>query len=223
MRAVFKPIDINTYKSVSDIVFEELREAIFTKKLKPNQRLVETDLARQMGISRTPIREAIRMLENEGLVVHVPRKGAMVSGFSYEDISEIYMIRSVLEGLAVGLAAENISEKEIEELEEILNKTWGCMNNGELKELSKLFTRFNYILTRASKMPRLCALVDTMQEYIEQTRIVSFSSIERQKEAYQEHKRIIDAVKQKNKELAERLAREHIEKAREAYEKQVKL
>jgi len=221
MDDIFEPIDVYKYESVRDIVFEKLREAIFKGKLKPNQRLVETSIAEQMGISRTPVREAIRMLENEGLIVHVARKGAVVCGFSQDDISEIYMIRSVLEGLAVGLAAENITTEEIDELEKILEDAKECTIENKLNELTKLCNRFNFILTRASKKPRLCALLDTLQEYTEQTRIVAFSSMERQLEAYKEHKDILNAVKQRNKHLAERLAREHIEMARRAYERQV--
>ena len=99
------------------MVFETLRDAIITQVLKPGERLMEIQLADEMGVSRTPVREAIRKLELEGLVVMVPRKGAYVAGVSMKDIHEVYEVRSALEMLAVTLAAERITEEELDALE----------------------------------------------------------------------------------------------------------
>lgn len=217
MEPIFKPIGQEIFKPVRDIVFEELRNAIFKGELKPNQRLIEEDIAKQMGISRTPVREALRMLENEGLVMHVPRRGVLVTGFSDEDIDEIYKIRGVLEGLAASLAVDRITNKEINELENILRDMKTLINEGKFNKLMELHNRFNYVLTRACRSPRLCGMIDTMQEYLEETRMISLSSKERQIKAHEEHVSIVEAIKSKDKELVEKLVRDHTENARLAY------
>ncbi len=107
------PIKLDGYKPLRDVVFENLRDAIITQVLKPGERLMEIQLADEMGVSRTPVREAIRKLELEGLVVMVPRKGAYVAGVSMKDIHEVYEVRSALEMLAVTLAAERITDEEL--------------------------------------------------------------------------------------------------------------
>ena len=112
------PIKLDGYKPLRDVVFENLRDAIITQVLKPGERLMEIQLADEMGVSRTPVREAIRKLELEGLVVMVPRKGAYVAGVSMKDIHEVYEVRSALEMLAVTLAAERITDEELNALEQ---------------------------------------------------------------------------------------------------------
>ena len=111
------PIKLDGYKPLRDVVFETLRDAIIRQVLKPGERLMEIQLADEMGVSRTPVREAIRKLELEGLVVMVPRKGAYVAGVSMKDIHEVYEVRSALEMLAVTLAAERITDEELDALE----------------------------------------------------------------------------------------------------------
>ena len=111
------PIVLDGYKPLRDVVFETLRDAIITQVLKPGERLMEIQLADEMGVSRTPVREAIRKLELEGLVIMVPRKGAYVAGVSMKDIHEVYEVRAALEMLAVSLAAERITDEELDALE----------------------------------------------------------------------------------------------------------
>ena len=104
-------INLDNYKPLRDVVFENLREAILEGKLEPGQRLMEVQLAEQLGVSRTPVREAIRKLELEGLVVMLPRKGAYVADVSLKDIIDVLDIRSPVEGLAAYLAADRITEE----------------------------------------------------------------------------------------------------------------
>ncbi len=108
-------LNLDNYKPLRDVVFENLREAILEGKLKPGQRLMEVQLAEQLGVSRTPVREAIRKLELEGLVVMLPRKGAYVANMSLKDIMDVLEVRASLEGLAY-LAAERISDEDIKSL-----------------------------------------------------------------------------------------------------------
>lgn len=112
-------LNLDNYKPLRDVVFENLREAILEGKLKPGQRLMEVQLAEQLGVSRTPVREAIRKLELEGLVVMLPRKGAYVANMSLKDIMDVLEVRASLEGLAAYLAAERISDEDIKKLKDI--------------------------------------------------------------------------------------------------------
>ena len=108
-----RQIPLDTYKPLREVVIENIRDAILSGDFPAGMRLTELQLADEMGVSRTPIREAIRNLEQEGLVVMIPRHGAYVADVSIHDINEVYEIRTALETLAAGLAAERIEDSEI--------------------------------------------------------------------------------------------------------------
>ena len=112
-------MDVNEYLPLRDVVFNTLRQAILRGEMEPGERLMEIQLAQKLGVSRTPIREAIRKLELEGLVNIIPNKGAYVTGISDKDVHDIYMIRSMLEGLCVRWATEHITQEQLEELDEL--------------------------------------------------------------------------------------------------------
>ena len=119
-----QPIRLDAYKPLREVVSETLRQAIQDGVLKPGERLMEIPLAEELGVSRTPIREAIRKLELEGFVVMIPRRGTYVANISLKDITQVFEIRSALEELAAGLAAERITEEEIETLERNACRNW---------------------------------------------------------------------------------------------------
>ena len=114
------PVRLDSYKPLREVVFDSLREAIINGTLRPGERMMEIQLAEELGVSRTPVREAIRKLELEGFVVMLPRKGAYVAGISLKDIADVFEVRASLEALASGLAAERITGEELEDLERIL-------------------------------------------------------------------------------------------------------
>lgn len=207
------PVTLDNYKPLREIVFETLREAIINATLKPGERLMEIQLAEEMGVSRTPVREAIRKLELEGFVVMVPRKGAYVAGISMKDIADVFEIRAAMEGLAAGLAAERITEEELEQLERILVKVGECVNNNDLEQLIEVDTEFHDTLFKASRNERLVQIVSNLREQIQRFRTASLSTPGRMQFALQEHKNIVEAVSDRNVELAQTLAREHIENA----------
>lgn len=130
-------LNLDNYKPLRDVVFESLRKAIVEGSLKPGQRLMEVQLAEQLGVSRTPVREAIRKLELEGFVIMLPRKGAYVADMSVKDIIDVLEVRSALEGLAANLAAERMDEKEVENLKEISESLNVAMEGGNLDEILK--------------------------------------------------------------------------------------
>ena len=113
-------MDVSEYLPLRDVVFNTLRQAILKGEMEPGERLMEIQLAQKLGVSRTPVREAFRQLELEGLIQIIPNKGAYVTGIKVKDIQDIYMIRSKLEGLCARWACENITKEQLEEMEEVI-------------------------------------------------------------------------------------------------------
>ncbi|KNZ69215.1 GntR family transcriptional regulator [Thermincola ferriacetica] len=207
------PVSLDNYKPLREIVFEALREAIINGTLEPGERLMEIQLAEEMGVSRTPVREAIRKLELEGFVVMVPRKGAYVAGLSMKDIADVFEIRTALESLAAGLAAERITEEELENLERLLVKIGECVQANDLDKLIEVDTEFHDVLFKATRNERLVQIISNLREQIQRFRTTSLASPGRMKYALEEHKKIVEAVSERNVELAQKLAAEHIENA----------
>ena len=213
------PIVLDGYKPLRDVVFETLRDAIITQVLKPGERLMEIQLADEMGVSRTPVREAIRKLELEGLVVMVPRKGAYVAGVSMKDIHEVYEVRAALEMLAVTLAAERITEEELDALEQqVLRESEAESDTDEhaLDNIIYIDSSFHDIIYQAAHNQRLVQFVNILQEQLQRFRAASLSRPGRSKTALDEHKQIVEALAERNGELAAKLAKEHIENAENA-------
>lgn len=207
------PVTLDNYKPLREIVFEALREAIINGTLKPGERLMEIQLAEEMGVSRTPVREAIRKLELEGFLVMIPRKGAYVAGLSMKDIADVFEIRGALEGLAAGLAAERITEEEMEELERLLVKIGECIQSDDLNAVIEQDTEFHDVLYKATRNEKLGLIISNLREQIQRYRTASLSSPGRTKIALEEHKQIVEALSERDVEKAQRLAREHIENA----------
>lgn len=207
------PIKLDNYKPLREIVFESLREAIIQGRLKPGERLMEIQLAEEMGVSRTPVREAIRKLELEGFVVMIPRKGAYVASISVKDIVDVFEVRAALEGLAAGLAAERATAEELEEMERAVHHIHEVSNGRDLGTLVEKDTVFHELIYKASRNQRLVQIVTHLKEQIQRFRTTSLAVPGRGKHAVEEHKGIVEAISERNVELAASLAREHIENA----------
>jgi len=210
------PIKLDNYKPLREMVFESLREAINLGRLRPGERLMEIQLAEEMGVSRTPVREAIRKLELEGFVAMVPRKGAYVAGISVKDIVDVFEIRSSLEALAAGLAAERITDEEMELLERSLVEISEFSTDENIKAIVDGDINFHDIIYKASRNQRLVQIITHLQEQIHRFRMTSLSQPGRTKIALDEHKSIVEAISDRNVELAQQLAREHIENAEQS-------
>lgn len=210
------PIKLDNYKPLRELVFETLREAIIQGRLRPGERLMEVQLAEEMGVSRTPVREAIRKLELEGFVVMVPRKGAYVAGISIKDIADVFEVRAALEALAAGLAAERITEEELEELERLLVQAQEASAR-DLQTLVEVDTRFHELIYRASRNQKLIQIITNLADQIQRFRLTSLSRPGRYKDTLEEHKKIVEAISERNVELAQALAREHIENAEQIF------
>ncbi|OPZ75310.1 MAG: putative HTH-type transcriptional regulator YdfH [Firmicutes bacterium ADurb.Bin456] len=208
------PIKLDNYKPLREMVFESLREAIILGRLKPGERLMEIQLAEEMGVSRTPVREAIRKLELEGFVVMVPRKGAYVAGISVKDIVDVFEVRAALEGLAAALAAERITSEEMDQLEMSLLKIYNTED--DINAIVEGDSSFHNLVYQASRNQRLVQIITHLQEQIHRFRMTSLSQPGRTKIALDEHKKIVEAISDRNVELAHALATEHIENAEQS-------
>lgn len=213
MRPKLLPVNLETYKPLREIVFETIREAIISGHLKPGERLMEVQLAEELGVSRTPVREAIRKLELEGFLVMVPRKGAYVAGISLKDIADVFEIRASMESLAAGLAAERITEEELEKLERILVSVAESADQNDLDGIVNTDTDFHDIIYRASRNERLIQIISNLREQIQRFRATSLTFPGRMKVAVEEHRKLVEAISERNVALAQALAQEHVENA----------
>ncbi|HBE77022.1 MAG TPA: GntR family transcriptional regulator [Firmicutes bacterium] len=207
------PIRLDNYKPLRELVFESLREAIISGTLGAGDRLMEIQLAEEMGVSRTPVREAIRKLELEGLVVMIPRKGAYVAGISVKDIADVFEIRCALEGLAAELASERATDEELETMERYLIKISEDIDLGDLAKVVETDTDFHTLLYKLSRNSRLTQIISNLREQIQRFRTTSLSFPGRMKIALEEHRKIVEAISSRDGELARKLAEEHIENA----------
>ena len=207
------PIKLDSYKRLRDVVCEALREAITSGILQPGERLMETQIAEELGVSRTPVREAIRKLELEGFVIMMPRRGTYVADLSMKDINEVFEIRTSLEVLAAGLAAERITEEELEQLNRLLVKISEYIEAGDLDKIVETDVAFHDILYRASRNNRLVAIINNLREQTSRFRSISLGHPGRLQETLKEHRRLVDAISQRDPELAQQMAHEHMENA----------
>lgn len=202
------PVRLDSYKPLREIVFESMREAIISGVLEPGERLMEIQLAEEMGVSRTPVREAIRKLELEGFVVMIPRKGAYVAGVSHKDVADVFEIRAALEGLAAGLAAERVTEEEIEQMERILLSP--SDEEMDLEDIVESDTDFHALVYKASRNERLIQILANLREQIQRFRATSLAVPGRIKDAIDEHRAIVEALARHDVEEAQSLAMSHI-------------
>ena len=196
--------------SLSAQVFHTLREEILMGKYQKDEELKEKTIGEELGVSRTPVREALRQLELEGLVTIIPNRGAFVVGISKSDIQDIYEIRSLLEGLCAKWAAVNISEKQIQELEENNYLTDFHIVKGHYEQIVELDNRFHEILYEASDSKVLNHTLSDFHHYVERVRKVSLGSPKRASESNEEHRKIVEALKVHDAKQAQKLANMHI-------------
>jgi len=209
----FKEIDPHDQHSLRARIFNYIREDILNGRYKPGDNLVETKLAEELGVSRTPIREAIRQLELEGLVLSVPNKGVIVQGITQQDIDDIYTIRRLIEGQAVHWAVERIDPDELKELQEVVELMEYYTRKEDYEQLAKLDTRFHDIIYDACKSKVLRHTLSSFHHYVQKARLGSLKVPHRAIDALKEHKAILEAIDKKNPQEAEELMVQHISHA----------
>ncbi|MDO5291666.1 MAG: GntR family transcriptional regulator [bacterium] len=191
-------------------VFHRIREDILSGKYKINEELKEKAIATELGVSRTPVREALRQLELEGLVKIVPNKSAVVTGLSLKDMKDIYIIRSYLEGLCARLACENITDSQIEALEEIQYLFDFHAKKKHYDQLVELDDRFHDVIYAASNSRMLNHVLVDFHHYVARLRKETLSSDERAICCSVEHNAILEAIRKRDGDKAEELGHQHI-------------
>jgi DNA-binding GntR family transcriptional regulator len=209
----FLDLKLDNYKPLREVVFESVRGAIISGVLKPGERLMEVQLAEKLGVSRTPIREAIRKLELEGLVIMMPRKGAYVADLSIKDITDVLEIRATLEGLASSLAALRITDDEIEQLELNALQFHKAIEADDFDGIVQADIDFHDNIFKATRNDMLMQLNNNLREQVQRFRIMYISKSNKSKDLAKEHFEIADAISKRNIDLAEKLAKKHIDNA----------
>ena len=200
-------------------VFHRLREDILSGKYKEGDELKEVAIGEELGVSRTPVREAFRQLELEGLIQIIPNKGAYVTGITEKDVKDIYMIRSLLEGLCARWACEHITEEQMEQMEENIYLSKFHAQKGHLEQLAELDNQFHEILYQACNSKMLEHQLRDFHEYVLRVRKKTLSNVNRGPKSNEEHEQIMEAIKANAPDKAEKLANMHMINA---YENMVK-
>ena len=206
MQGKLSPVVVNSYQPLREIVCEVLRDAIRGGVLKPGEWLKENDLADELLVSRTPVREAIRKLEQEGYVVTVPRRGAYVASVSIRDINEIFEIRAALE-----LAAERITEEEQERLERLLVAIGRAIEEHDMERIVQTDIEFHELLYQAARNERLLTIIGNLREQLTRFRTISMSYPGRLKATLEEHRSLVDAIGSGDARRARKMAAKHME------------
>ncbi len=206
-----KNTNFHTNRPIREVVYESLRNTIISGIIPVGERIVEKEYSERLNISRTPVREALRMLEMEELVEYIPKVGVIVKRITLEDVYEIYKIRHQLEVLAAISAMENITEAEIKELQELLKLTEQKNEEGDVDEVIRLFEVFNQKVYEASRMKRLTSMISKLKEYLQRFRNISISNNYRRELAIADHKKILKAIIEKNKTDIGDIIKEHLD------------
>ncbi|RDY26012.1 GntR family transcriptional regulator [Romboutsia weinsteinii] len=213
--------DLSQNRPLRDVVCESLRRTLIEGKVPVGERFVEKEYSQRLNISRTPVREALKQLESEDLVEYIPRVGVVVKRICKEDVIEIYKIRLSLEVLVVNTAMECITQEEIDKISNLLDYTEKVNNEGNLEEVIQLFGEFNSIIYKSSKMKRLPAMISNLNNYLQRFRNISIEDDNRREKALSEHRLILNAIISKDKELAERIIKTHLEDSLEVVIKEI--
>lgn len=198
---------------IRETVYQQLKLAVLTGAFEAGERLLERDIAEKLQVSRTPVREALKRLEAEGLLEALPKQGLAVKEYSDDDIREIYMIREALECLAAEFAAINATDADIARLEELVGEMDRLDNYADADKLREIHSCFSETYNRASHMPTLIHLIESLKDQVTRFRSVSLSTPARRIETKKEHKELLEALRRRDPERASALTHVHIRNA----------
>ncbi len=209
-------VNFNEYMPLRDLVFTTLRQAILKGELQPGERLMEIQLAEKMGVSRTPIREAIRKLEKEGLVNMVPRKGAEVAGISEKMLKDVLEVRVTLEKLAFSLAMEHIRPEDIERLKKAENVFAAAVDKGTLIDMTNADEAFHFIIYDAANNEKLHEILNNLKENMYRYRLEYLKDKNYRDSLTKEHMGIIASLENGDMEAGLKVVEGHIENQKRA-------
>lgn len=212
-------LQMDAYLPLRDVVFQTLRAAILKGDLKPGERLMELQLASKLGVSRTPIREAIRMLEQEGLAITIPRKGAEVARMTEKDMEDVLQIRCALEELAVCLSCQNITENEMQQLRVAMEEFREKTRTGDISQIAKADENFHDVLYMSSDNPKLLAMLNNLREQMYRYRVEYLKDSSVYPQLIEEHYQLYEAVRSGDAQKAAAYTRQHLENQTEGVKK----
>ena len=205
-------VNMDEYLPLRDVVFKTLRQAILKGELEPGERLMEIQLAERLGVSRTPIREAIRKLELEGLVIMIPRKGAEVADITEKSLRDVLEVRKALEELAVQLACEKITQEELEELEKAGENFKKVLKRSkDITEVAEADVRFHDVIYMATDNHKLIHLLNKLREQMYRYRVEYLKNPDVHEQLTQEHEEIVYHIKRREKVEATAVTCQHID------------
>lgn len=205
---------ITDTKTIRRRVYEHLREQLLNGEVAPPEHLVEARIAKEIGTSRTPVREALHSLELEGLIESIPRVGYVVKPIRRQEVGEICEIRMAIEGLAARWAMQRAHKKLIEELKKNISLSSGKVSKGDARAFIDLDARFHEIIARHSGSQRLLELAQTLRRHMLRYRIQSIYSIDNVLRAIEGHKGILRAIQKRNLEEVNKAIRHHMEQVK---------
>lgn len=208
-------LDSHSHRPLREIVYEELKMQILTGKITPGTRMMEVELAESMGVSRTPVREAIKKLEQEGLVVIEPRKGAYASQISVKDMVDILEVRQDMEGLAAYMASYRMTPKQMKELETIAIAYNKAVEACNMADMIKFDTEFHNLIVKSCNNSILTMMINQLQELLLRFRYVYYDNIQRAEKMPSEHTMIMEAIKDGRSDAARAAAEMHIERIKD--------
>lgn len=215
-------VNMNEYLPLRDVVFNTLRQAILKGELAPGERLMEIQLADRLGVSRTPIREAIRKLELEGLVLMIPRKGAEVAKISEKSLRDVLEVRRSLEELAIELACQRMTEEEITRLEETQEAFREAVNHGDAMGIAESDEHYHDIIYYGTGNARLVQILNNLREQMYRYRLEYIKDADKRQVLLVEHDNILKAIKRRRVAEAKEAMREHIDNQEITVSKNIK-
>ncbi len=215
-------VSMDEFLPLRDVVFKTLRRGILTGELKPGERLMEIHLANRLGVSRTPIREAIRKLELEGLVTMIPRRGAEVANITEKNLKDVLEVRQALESLAIELACERITPENKEALREKLNQVEEAARTGDSSAIASADVAFHDAIVEASGNVRLTQLVSNLGEQMYRYRFEYIKDESKHPQIMSEHRIMYESILEGDKVKAARIVKTHIDNQEEAIMRKIK-
>ncbi len=209
-------VNMDEFLPLRDVVFKTLRRGILTGELKPGERLMEIHLANRLGVSRTPIREAIRKLELEGLVTMVPRRGAEVANITEKNLKDVLEVRQALESLAIELACDRITDENKEGLKEKLDQVEHAVQTEDTGAIASADVAFHDAIVEASGNTRLVQLVSNLGEQMYRYRFEYIKDVSKHSQIMSEHRTMYESIMEKDKEKAAQIVKTHIGNQEEA-------
>lgn len=216
-------MEADDFLPLRDVVFKTLRRAILTGELKPGERLMEIHLANRLGVSRTPIREAIRKLELEGLVVMIPRRGAEVAQITEKSLKDVLEVRRALDALCAELACDRISEEEMNQLKKACGEFEKAVQTRDATVIAKADVALHDIIVAATGNQRLVQLVNNLAEQMYRYRFEYIKDESQHERLIEEHRMIYESIRIKDKAAAAAAARVHIDNQEKSVIQQIRL